>query len=51
MASDDWEFHRNTISCLFLLEKLPLKDVSARMKEEHNFDRKYVQSYPCSLHY
>ncbi|KAI3333943.1 hypothetical protein F4824DRAFT_229909 [Ustulina deusta] len=43
MASDDWEFHRNTISCLFLLEKLPLKDVSARMKEEHNFDRKKYQ--------
>ncbi|KAI0398757.1 hypothetical protein F4802DRAFT_123981 [Xylaria palmicola] len=43
MASDDWEFYKNEISCLYLLERLPLKDVSARMKEEHNFDKKKHQ--------
>jgi hypothetical protein len=49
MVSDDWELHKDTISCLFLLEKLPLQDVSARMKAEYNFDKKYVQPYPYSL--
>ncbi|KAI0452155.1 ankyrin repeat-containing domain protein [Xylaria acuta] len=43
MASDDWELHKNTISHLFLLEKLSLRDVSARMKEEYKFDRKKHQ--------
>ncbi|KAI8951693.1 hypothetical protein F4801DRAFT_544006 [Xylaria longipes] len=43
MASDDWELHKDTISCLFLLEKLSLQDVSVHMKEEYNFDRKKHQ--------
>ncbi|KAI0533323.1 hypothetical protein GGR58DRAFT_487123 [Xylaria digitata] len=43
MASHDWELHKDTISCLFLLEKLSLQDISVRMKEEYNFDRKRCQ--------
>ncbi|KAI1359796.1 hypothetical protein F5Y08DRAFT_349396 [Xylaria arbuscula] len=37
MASNDWELHKNEISCLYLIEKLSLKDVSTRMKDKHNF--------------
>ncbi|KAI0972289.1 ankyrin repeat-containing domain protein [Xylaria arbuscula] len=43
MASHDWEFHKNEISYLYLLEKLSLKDVSARMRDKHNFDKKKHQ--------
>ncbi|KAJ2993220.1 hypothetical protein NUW58_g1909 [Xylaria curta] len=43
MASGDWELHKNTISCLFLLEKLSSQDISVRMKEEYNFDKKKHQ--------
>ncbi|KAI1428430.1 ankyrin repeat-containing domain protein [Xylaria sp. FL1777] len=39
MTSNDWELHKDTILCLFLLEKLSLQDTSVRMKEEYNFDR------------
>ena len=49
MPSDDWELHKDTIVCLFLLDKLSLKDVSDCMKEEYHFDHKCVQPYPYSL--
>ncbi|KAJ3551318.1 hypothetical protein NPX13_g11390 [Xylaria arbuscula] len=43
MPSNDWELHKDTIVCLFLLEKLSLKEVSDRMKEEYHFDQKKHQ--------
>ncbi|KAI0410273.1 ankyrin repeat-containing domain protein [Xylaria grammica] len=43
MASDDWELHKKEISCLYLLEKLSLKDVLTHMKVKHNFDKKKHQ--------
>ncbi|KAI0444156.1 ankyrin repeat-containing domain protein [Xylaria telfairii] len=43
MASDDWEYHKDTITCLYLLEKLSLQDLSHRMKERYSFDKKKHQ--------
>ncbi|KAI1178309.1 ankyrin repeat-containing domain protein [Nemania sp. FL0916] len=43
MTSDDWESHKDTITCLYLLEKLTLQELPARMKAKYNFDKKKHQ--------
>ncbi|KAI1329823.1 ankyrin repeat-containing domain protein [Xylariaceae sp. FL0255] len=43
MASSDWEQYRSTILNLYLIEKLPLRDVITYMNKEHSFTKNKSQ--------
>ncbi|KAI0155291.1 hypothetical protein GGR57DRAFT_464744 [Xylariaceae sp. FL1272] len=43
MPPNQWEEHKVTIQCLYLLDNLKLEDVRSRMREEHGFDMKKYQ--------
>jgi Clr5 domain len=37
----DWGSHRDNIQTMYFFQDLPLKEVIARMKRDHNFEARY----------